>query len=343
VTGGTYSVFRAAYGAFLAAVFISEAMATTDQTMLAVAIVGLLCTVPFIIGWKDRWAAGVIATTILASGIDGDIVVPLLTIAPLAVHLGLGKSPYGSLDAAGRPDPGGGFSLPESVGFVVYALLAGAYVALALPVVRAPSPTLTDWSFGACAGLYLVLGIAQKSRFMGWVIMLGALVGRLVVVEDPVLVPLLFIHFLAFDQSGIPARADVRGERVFYDGACGLCHRAVRFVLAEDRTGKAFRFAPLGGDAFEAEVPDDSKDALPDSIVLVTGEGEVLVRSHAILRMMGGLGGLWRVLGIALAVIPGPLRDLAYDGIAAVRHRVFKKPADVCPIIPSHLRSRFDL
>ncbi|HZH02738.1 MAG TPA: DCC1-like thiol-disulfide oxidoreductase family protein [Myxococcaceae bacterium] len=35
---------------------------------------------------------------------------------------------------------------------------------------------------------------------------------------------------------------------LFYDGGCGLCHRAVRFVLARDPAGR-FRFAPLGGSA----------------------------------------------------------------------------------------------
>ena len=34
-------------------------------------------------------------------------------------------------------------------------------------------------------------------------------------------------------------------ERLFYDGTCALCHGAVRFVLARDRDGSAFRFAPL--------------------------------------------------------------------------------------------------
>ena len=39
---------------------------------------------------------------------------------------------------------------------------------------------------------------------------------------------------------------------IFYDGDCGLCHRAVRVVLAADPEGRAFRFAPLGGETFRA-------------------------------------------------------------------------------------------
>ncbi|RYE91302.1 MAG: DUF393 domain-containing protein, partial [Oxalobacteraceae bacterium] len=33
---------------------------------------------------------------------------------------------------------------------------------------------------------------------------------------------------------------------VFYDGACGLCHSLVRFVLARDPVGR-HHFAPLQG------------------------------------------------------------------------------------------------
>ena len=42
-------------------------------------------------------------------------------------------------------------------------------------------------------------------------------------------------------------------ERLFYDGSCALCHWAVRFVLARDREGRAFRFAPLDSDAYRLQ------------------------------------------------------------------------------------------
>jgi len=344
VTGGTYSVYRATYGVFLAVVLVRVALAPVgDPITLGAAILGALATIPFLVGFRDRWAALVLAPAVLITGLDApSIVIPLIMVVPLAVHVGLRSAPYGSLDARGRPDPAGDFAFPPAVSFGLYALLAGAYAALALPAVRAPLPTPTDWGFAACAAVFLVLGLSKKMRFTGWVIMLGALVGRLVVAGDPLATPLLFVHLLAFDATAIGPRPGVRGERVFYDGACGLCHRAVRFVLAEDVTGEAFRFAALGGEAFEAEVPEAQKGSLPDSIVLVTHDAEVLVRSNAILRMMDGLGGLWRVLATLLRLIPRPLRDLGYDGVAAVRHRIFAKPADVCPIIPKHLRPRFD-
>ena len=59
------------------------------------------------------------------------------------------------------------------------------------------------------------------------------------------------------------------------------------------------------------------------------------------LRCLGRLGGLWRLLASALAIVPGPVRDLGYDAIAAVRYRLFRRPAEVCPLIPATLRVRF--
>ena len=39
-------------------------------------------------------------------------------------------------------------------------------------------------------------------------------------------------------------------EIIFYDGHCGLCHAAVRFVVARDDREEGFVFAPLGGETF---------------------------------------------------------------------------------------------
>ena len=41
---------------------------------------------------------------------------------------------------------------------------------------------------------------------------------------------------------------------VFYDGGCALCHHSVRFLVARDRDGSRFRFAPIGGACFRSEL-----------------------------------------------------------------------------------------
>jgi predicted DCC family thiol-disulfide oxidoreductase YuxK len=136
---------------------------------------------------------------------------------------------------------------------------------------------------------------------------------------------------------------DLQAEMLFYDGHCALCHGAVKFVLKRDRSGTAFRFAPLQGETFAARVPESARKNLPDSIVVLTDHGALLVRSDAFLHILARLGGNWKRMASALRLIPRPLRDVVYNFVARVRYRVFGTQPDVCPIVPPELRSRFDL
>jgi predicted DCC family thiol-disulfide oxidoreductase YuxK len=129
---------------------------------------------------------------------------------------------------------------------------------------------------------------------------------------------------------------------LFYDGHCALCHRSVKFVLKHDRSGKLFRFAPLQGPTFEARVPAEQRASLPDSVMVLTSDGAVLVRSNAFLHVLRRLGGGWRIMATALSAVPLALRDAAYDFIARVRYRIFGKREDSCPVISPDLRARFD-
>lgn len=141
--------------------------------------------------------------------------------------------------------------------------------------------------------------------------------------------------------QSVPADG-ANAETLFYDGHCGLCHHAVKFVLKHDRSGNAFRFAPLQGATFESRVAPELRASLPDSIVVLTEDGALLVRSNAFLHILRRLGGGWRVLGGALGVIPRPVRDAVYDFIARIRYRVFDRRDDLCPIVPADLRRRID-
>jgi predicted DCC family thiol-disulfide oxidoreductase YuxK len=130
---------------------------------------------------------------------------------------------------------------------------------------------------------------------------------------------------------------------VFYDGGCALCHRSVRFLVARDRDGSRFRFAPIGGALFRAELSEAERAGLPDAIVVRTREGRLFVRSAAALCLGTRLGGIHAALARILALVPERLRDAAYDAIARSRYRVFGRRSEVCPVIAPDLRARFDL
>lgn len=128
---------------------------------------------------------------------------------------------------------------------------------------------------------------------------------------------------------------------VLYDGECGVCSRIVRWLLAADRHG-VLRFAPLQG-ATAAELRR-RWPALPsdlDSIVYVDrsdGTEQVSWRSEAIFRLCRRLGGPWRAAA-ALAWLPRPLTDAAYDAFARRRH-LFGAPV-ACGLPAAGERARF--
>jgi len=130
-------------------------------------------------------------------------------------------------------------------------------------------------------------------------------------------------------------------DTVFYDGTCGLCHRFVTFLLARDGDGTRFRYAPIGGRTFQEAIPAERRTSLPDSIVVRTADGRILVRSEAVAEALGRLPGSWPRLGGAVAACPRGVADLAYDAVARVRRGLFSRPAGACPIVPPELRSRF--
>jgi predicted DCC family thiol-disulfide oxidoreductase YuxK len=131
-------------------------------------------------------------------------------------------------------------------------------------------------------------------------------------------------------------------ETLFYDGHCALCHHTVKFVLKHDRSGNAFRFAPLQGDTFKSRVPTELRGGLPDSIVLQTADRALRVRSDAVIHILRRLGGGWKIAAAILAAFPRAVRDGAYDFIARIRYRVFGTREDLCPVIPPGQRGRFD-
>ncbi|MCG8456236.1 MAG: DCC1-like thiol-disulfide oxidoreductase family protein [Holophagales bacterium] len=129
-------------------------------------------------------------------------------------------------------------------------------------------------------------------------------------------------------------------ETLFYDGDCGVCHWAVKFVARRDPDGRAFRFAPLEGST-SLELLGERRD-LPDSIVVLAESGRLLLRSSALIHVLMRLGGIWALLGRLLWIVPRPLRDLGYDLFARVRHRLVRRPEAACPVLPPQLRGRFD-
>jgi predicted DCC family thiol-disulfide oxidoreductase YuxK len=337
-TGGQYSVARAVLGLSLAAAVLPAA-AKGDT----VGIAALLAALFVAAGAFDRWAALVLAGLWAVriepwdwTHLRAASAVPLLLLLAAAHQ----RAPYGSWDARGRLDPGGGWTFHP-------AWLAATGLLWALTQLHAAVETPSRTSHPltlmlACLPITFVgIALFWRRRPRPWLAALGFEALVLALGGDRFRLDLALLYLFTFDPAWIPRRSPEAVETLFYDGTCGLCHRAVRFLLAEDPQGEAFRFAPLGGATFRAHVPADVRGRLPDSLVLLTADGGVLTRSTAARHLMHRLGGLWRALAVVLDLLPAGLLDAAYDGIARIRHRLFARPKDACPLLPPHLRQRF--
>jgi predicted DCC family thiol-disulfide oxidoreductase YuxK len=124
-----------------------------------------------------------------------------------------------------------------------------------------------------------------------------------------------------------PRPSAVGHHLLLYDGECGLCDRAVQFLLARDR-GRVLTFAPLQGSTAAAL---RTRLAVPrelDSLLLVLDAGSpeerLLSRSSGVLASLDVIGGVWRLLSW-LRLVPRPLRDALYIFVAKRRAVWFER------------------
>lgn len=150
--------------------------------------------------------------------------------------------------------------------------------------------------------------------------------------------------------NGTPPLAEQGTHPVLlYDGVCGFCNWSVQFVLKRDRGG-IFRFASLQSGLAQQVLARHGVNAADLNAAYVAlgydpdrcdGTSEtVLARSDAILFVARQLGGIWRVGGVILGVLPRGLRDWAYSIFARYRYRLFGK-YDACPLPSAETRARF--
>jgi predicted DCC family thiol-disulfide oxidoreductase YuxK len=131
---------------------------------------------------------------------------------------------------------------------------------------------------------------------------------------------------------------DARHAVVIFDGECVFCNRWVDFLLRFDRHD-VFRFA---GRQTESGAALMRQLGLPEcgagSIILVE-HGTALLRSTAVLRMLGLLGFPFS-LAAFFRLIPSTLRDSIYEWFARNRLKWFGRRS-TCRLPSEAERHRF--
>ena len=292
----------------------------------------------------------------------------------LLAHAVLPKAPFGSLAARGRIDPRGGWKMLQPIHGAAWIVMALAYSYSGYTKLISPSwvdgsalsrvldnplarPTilrefflasppiflhLATWG-GLCLELfYAPLALFRRLRPWIWLSMVMMHLGLVALIDFADLtLGMLCLHAFTFDPAWIAPKAARDKATIFYDGHCGLCHRFVRFVLAEDRIGANIAFSPLQGERFANSVPPSQRAGLPDSVVVQTSDGRFHLRSAAVLEIAQRLGGVWRLIGVIAACIPRRFLDGCYDLVARLRRKLFAAPAAACPLLPADLQERF--
>ena len=329
----------------------------------------------FAAGWFDRSAAFlmwlVLASLFVRNPLIANPSMPYVGFMLLA-HLFVPRAPYGSAAARERVDPDGGWLMPRSVFLAAWVVLALSYTYSGYTKLLSPSwvagdniafvlqnplarpwllrdfllwlppifLTLLTWTVLYVELLFAPIALWSRARPWVWLAMFVIQFGFLFLLNFADLTTgMLLFHLFTFNPSWIPARAFARGEVLYYDGSCAMCHGFVRFLLAEERTG-TLRYAPLQSAGFAASVPERVRASLPDSLVLRTTDGTLYLRSDAVVQVLSSMGGFWTALGMVLRLVPRPLRDLAYDALGGMRYRLFGRTSEACPLMPPHLRQR---
>ena len=120
---------------------------------------------------------------------------------------------------------------------------------------------------------------------------------------------------------------------IYYDGECGLCHLAVKFILIVDSKSQ-FYFSPL------SNLDNNLKNI--DSIILKKGN-KVFYEGQAIILIFENIDNNWNYLAKVLKLIPVNVLDTAYRWVSRNRAKVSVKKVSSCPIIPSCYKKRFIL
>ncbi|MDB5255385.1 MAG: yuxK [Chitinophagaceae bacterium] len=123
---------------------------------------------------------------------------------------------------------------------------------------------------------------------------------------------------------------------VFFDGVCGLCNRAIDFLMRHDKR-KALLFAPLQGTTAAELLPPGEASSL--SSMVYYSSGKISYKTRAILNLLWDMGGWWTLTAF-FRIIPPFIRDIFYNIMATSRYKWFGKK-ESCRIPTVEERARF--
>lgn len=323
----------------------------------------IVSSVAFAVGYKTRWVA--IFTWYIWACLLGRnplIINPGIPYIGwiLLLFAALPDAPNLSLDARGQDDPARAWELPRPLWATAWIVMVVGYSYSGWMKLSSPSwidgssiqhvlssplarptflrewllqwPSLLQaltWSTLALELFAAPIALWSRARPHLWLALVGLHLGIIATVDFADLtIGMLMIHLVTFDPAWIPGKhADAAPDVIIFDGACGLCHGFIRFVLGEDSDHDNPRFLFRDGGEELARVRLERGD-------------QILEGAPAVAAVLERLGGIWRPLGVLVRLTPAALSSRAYDAIARKRRAIVAAP-DACPIPPAYWRQRY--
>lgn len=124
---------------------------------------------------------------------------------------------------------------------------------------------------------------------------------------------------------------------VFFDDLCVLCSGTVMFLIKIDRK-KKLKYSSLSGEF--AQSLESMRILNNNQSVIFLSQGSLYTRAEAVIHILICLGGLYRLLGWSLGLLPFVLLNFVYDYIARNRYRLFGKN-EVCLTPTEDMKSLF--
>lgn len=351
-------------------------MNDTPVFVQSVIISGLIGSMMLACGYKTKiaalWILYVLACLFGRNPLIANPALPYVGFMLLCIAF-IPKAPYGSVEAKGLSDVGRHWIMPKDVilaGWLVLALtysysgytklLSPSWIAgdninfvlnnplardyflrdflLSLPPILL---NLLTWAVLFIELLFAPLSIIPKLRPILWSLMALIQLGFALCLNFLDLTAAMIIfHLFTFNPAWIKPKLGVGKMMLYYDGECGFCHAVIRFLVAEDKKD-IISFSSLQGEHIRTKFSQNEINSFPDSIVLVTENGGIYLKSMAIIMMLVGMGGFWRSIGNLLQLIPKPLRDIVYTAIGKIRKKIFARPDSLCPLLSPELRQKF--
>lgn len=123
---------------------------------------------------------------------------------------------------------------------------------------------------------------------------------------------------------------------ILFDGTCAFCERSVRFIATRDNG--YFKFGASQNREGQALLANYGTNREAARSIILIEDGEISLRSTAVLKIAQRMRAPWRWAGVLLFV-PRPVRDAVYRVIAAIRHRIAGE-SNACEVPPPEIRRR---